>query len=146
MQFKGTAIAICVGFTLFSGGALAQETNLLALGEGTLPVVEPPSYSGWGPVNVLDDSPRSAWASANGHTGNNVFVFETLAPATIEAFEFDCTVDGKGRGPRTSPSKCRPGPVMPASRGCCKQASRRGKPASASQLPKRSRGAGCASP
>ena len=98
MRFKGKAIAICVGITLFSGGVLAQETNLLALGEGTLPVVEPPSYSGWGPVNILDDSPSSAWASANGHTGNNVFVFETLAPATIDAFEFDCTVDGKGRG------------------------------------------------
>jgi len=98
MRFKGTAIAIFVGITLFSGGALAQETNLLALGEGTLPVVEPRSYSGWGPVNMLDESPGSAWASANGNTGNNVFVFEMLAPATLDAFEFDCTVDGKGRG------------------------------------------------
>ena len=98
MRFKGTAIALWVGIALFSGGAQAQETNLLSLGEGPLPVVEPPSYGGWGPVNMLDDSPGSAWASANGHTGNNVFVFEMLTPATIDAFEFDCTVDGKGRG------------------------------------------------
>jgi outer membrane protein OmpA-like peptidoglycan-associated protein len=98
MQFKGTVIAICVGITLLSGGAVTQETDLLALGEGTLPVVEPPSYGGWGPVNMLDDSPSSAWCSANGHPSDNVFVFEMLAPATIDAFEFDCTVDGPGRG------------------------------------------------
>lgn len=98
MQFKGTVVAICAGIILLSRGAVTQETNLLALGEGTLPVVEPPSYGGWGPVNMLDDSSSSAWASASGHPGNNVFVFEMLAPATIDAFEFDCTVDGVGRG------------------------------------------------
>ncbi|MFN2442183.1 MAG: discoidin domain-containing protein, partial [Thermoanaerobaculia bacterium] len=98
MRFKGAAIALCMGIILLAGGALAQETNLLALGEGTLPVVEPASYGNWRPVNMLDDSPRSAWCSAAGNPGNNVFVFEMLEPATIGAFEFDCTVDGKGRG------------------------------------------------
>jgi OmpA-OmpF porin, OOP family len=98
MQFKGAAIALCAAITLLAGGARAQETNLLALGEGTLPVVEPASYGGWEPVNMLDDSPQSAWCSAAGNPSNNVFVFEMLEPATIGAFEFDCTVDGKGRG------------------------------------------------
>jgi outer membrane protein OmpA-like peptidoglycan-associated protein len=98
MRFNRPAIATSVVIAVLAGSALAQETNLLALGEGTLPVVEPASYAGWGSVNMLDESPHSAWCSASGHAVNNVFVFEMLAPATIDAFEFDCIVDGKGRG------------------------------------------------
>lgn len=99
MKLRGTVTAALLGTVLFAGGTLAGETNLLGLGEGTLPVVEPPSYAGWAPVNLIDDAPGSAWASAAGAVANDVFVFETVAPATFEAFEFDCTgIDGKGRG------------------------------------------------
>ena len=99
MRLRSAAVIMCIGFILLTGGAAAGETNLLALGEGTLPVVEPPSYSGWGPVNILDDAPGSAWASKERNVANNVFVFEMIAPGTFDAFEFDCTgVDGKGRG------------------------------------------------
>jgi outer membrane protein OmpA-like peptidoglycan-associated protein len=50
-------------------------------------------------VNIIDDSPGTAWASEGGGTGNIAFVFELVAPGTIETFEFDCTgLDGKGRG------------------------------------------------
>jgi outer membrane protein OmpA-like peptidoglycan-associated protein len=72
-------------------------TNLLSLHEGTLPVVEPAAYSGWAVVNLLDDSPESGWASETGRTADNVFVFEMIAPATIERFEFDnAHVDDEG--------------------------------------------------
>jgi outer membrane protein OmpA-like peptidoglycan-associated protein len=74
---------------LAAAAATAQEVNLLALGEGALPVTEPPSYSGWPAVNVLDDAPGSGWASEQGRLTNNVFVFELAGAATLTAFEFD---------------------------------------------------------
>jgi outer membrane protein OmpA-like peptidoglycan-associated protein len=79
--------------------AAAQETDMLALGSGALPVVEPPTYGSWPVVALLDDAARSGWACADGHVGGNVFVFELPAPATISAFEFDTAgIDGDGRG------------------------------------------------
>ena len=79
--------------------AAAQEVNLLALGEGTLPVVVPPSYGSWPAANLLDDAPTSGWASEKGRVANNVFIFEIAEPATIGAFEFDTkSIDGDGRG------------------------------------------------
>jgi len=79
--------------------AAAQEVNLLALGEGALPVTVPPSYGSWPAVNLLDDAPTSGWASEKGRVANNVFVFEMAEPATIAAFEFDTkSIDGNGRG------------------------------------------------
>ncbi len=86
---------------LFAGAGVAtgQAVNLLALGEGALPVVEPPSSdSGWLPLNVLDDAPSSGWCSQKGQTANNVFVFELATLATLTAFEFDTAgADGPGR-------------------------------------------------
>jgi outer membrane protein OmpA-like peptidoglycan-associated protein len=99
MMNRSAVIALCSGVLLLGGPAAAQETNLLYVGEGTRPVVEPPSYHGWGPLRAIDDAPRSAWASAQGKVRNNAMVFEMVAPATFDAFEFDCTgLDGKGRG------------------------------------------------
>lgn len=80
---------------------LAEEINVLALGDGTLPVVEPPSYGSWPAVQVLDDARNSGWACPDGKIADNVFVFEMAAPATISAFEFDtAAIDGDGRGAR----------------------------------------------
>ena len=80
-------------------GAAAQDVNLLALGEGTLPVVVPPCYPSWPATNMLDDAPTSGWASEKGRVANNVFIFEIAEPATIGAFEFDTkSIDGDGRG------------------------------------------------
>ncbi len=77
----------------------AQEVNVLGLGEGALPAMEPPSYSGWPAVNVLDDAPSSGWASEEARLTNNVFVFELPGAATLTAFEFDTAeIDGDGRG------------------------------------------------
>jgi outer membrane protein OmpA-like peptidoglycan-associated protein len=79
--------------------AAAQEVNLLALGAGALPVVEPPSYGGWPAINLLDDAPSSGWACEKGRIAGNVFVFEMVAPATLTAFEFDAAgVDTEGAG------------------------------------------------
>ena len=62
-------------------------------------VTEPPCYSGWPPVNVLDDAPASGWASEEARLTNNVFVFELAGTATLTAFEFDTAgIDGDGRG------------------------------------------------
>lgn len=84
---------------LAAAGASPEEASLLALGEGALPVVLPPSYSGWPAVNLLDSAPSSGWACESGRTANNAFVFELAAPATLTAFEFDTnSIDGDGRG------------------------------------------------
>jgi outer membrane protein OmpA-like peptidoglycan-associated protein len=93
-------LIVCV-FGLVQSVALGQKpqeaTNLLSLQEGTLPVVEPASYSGWTVAALLDDSPESGWACETGNTKENVFVFEMIAPAVIERFEFDNThVDDEG--------------------------------------------------
>jgi outer membrane protein OmpA-like peptidoglycan-associated protein len=79
------------------GAAAVEETNLLALGAGALPVVEPPAYGGWPAIHLLDDAPASGWACENGKIANNVFVFELPAKATLTAFEFDtASIDTAG--------------------------------------------------
>ena len=79
----------------------AEETNLLSLGAGAVPVVEPPSYGGWPAINLLDDAPASGWACEGGKVAGNTFVFELLAAATLTAFEFDAAgVDTEGAGAR----------------------------------------------
>lgn len=84
---------------LMPGQAAPEAVNLLSLYEGTLPVVEPAFFGGWPAVNLLDDSPESGWACENGMTKGNVFVFEMLAAAAIERFEFDNSrVDTEGAG------------------------------------------------
>ncbi len=77
----------------------AELVDLLALGAGALPVVEPATYSSWPVVQLLDDNPGSGWASESGQTGGQVFVFELAARATLERFELDTAcIDGAGRG------------------------------------------------
>jgi outer membrane protein OmpA-like peptidoglycan-associated protein len=95
------AAAALLAVVATAGPAAAQETNLLALGAGTLPVVEPPSYGGWPAINLLDDAPSSGWACESGTIAGNVFVFEMVAPATITVFEFDAAgIDTEGAGAR----------------------------------------------
>jgi len=78
---------------------LAEDINVLALGEGAVPITEAPGYSGWPASNILDDAAASGWASAGGRVTGNSFVFELAAPAAITAFEFDTSsIDGNGRG------------------------------------------------
>ncbi len=72
-----------------SDAAQKETVNLLSLQEGTLPVVEPASYGGWPAEALLDESPESGWACETGNVKGNVFVFEMIAPAVIERFEFD---------------------------------------------------------
>jgi len=82
-------------------GAAEPEPNLLALGAGAVPVVEPPSYGGWPAVQLLDDAPDSGWACQEGATTGNVFVFELPAASTFAAFEFDTAgIDTDGAGAR----------------------------------------------
>jgi OOP family OmpA-OmpF porin len=84
---------------LVAAASTAQEINVLGLGEGAVPSAEPPCYSGWPAVNVLDDAPSSGWASEKARLTNNVFVFELPGAATLTAFEFDTAeIDGDGRG------------------------------------------------
>jgi outer membrane protein OmpA-like peptidoglycan-associated protein len=93
--FIGMMVGLGVG-AVFGQGPQHGD-NLLSLQEGTLPVVEPASYGGWPAVSLLDDSPESGWACESGNTKGNVFVFEMVAPAVIERFEFDnAHVDDEG--------------------------------------------------
>jgi hypothetical protein len=77
----------------------AEPVDLLALGAGALPAVEPPSYSGWPAMHLLDDDPGSGWASVEGTIGGQRFVFALAGRATPERFELDTAcIDGDGRG------------------------------------------------
>ncbi|MBU2501114.1 OmpA family protein [bacterium] len=79
--------------------ATAEPVNMLSLQEGAFPVIEPAHYGSWYAYNMLDDSPQSGWACVSGAVGGNVFVFELVAPATLERFEFDnANVDAEGAG------------------------------------------------
>jgi outer membrane protein OmpA-like peptidoglycan-associated protein len=71
--------------------------NLLSLQQGCIPVIVPPCYGGWEAEKLLDDSSSSGWASGQGQTAGNVFVFELLDGATMERLEFDtANVDTAG--------------------------------------------------
>lgn len=75
----------------------SEPVNLLSMQEGCLPVIVPPTYSGWDAQYVLDESPASGWASEENSVKNNVFVFEMPAEATLERFAFDTAgVDTQG--------------------------------------------------
>jgi outer membrane protein OmpA-like peptidoglycan-associated protein len=90
--------AACLGLNLFGQQPL-ETINLLALQEGTLPVVSPANYGGWPAEALLDESPASGWACESGKTVNNVFVFEMINAAEIESFEFaTAAVDTDGAG------------------------------------------------
>jgi outer membrane protein OmpA-like peptidoglycan-associated protein len=89
MRLRITVHVAAVALILVAGTAAAQETNLLALAEGTLPVASAPSYGGWPAVNLLDDAASTGWACPDGKIANNAFVFAMVAPATLTAFEFD---------------------------------------------------------
>jgi len=86
----------CWGVAL-AGQDQKEMVNLLSLHEGALPVVEPAYYGGWPVEALLDESPKSGWASETGRVKGNVFVFELIALAVIERFEFDnAAVDDDG--------------------------------------------------
>ncbi|NLI47054.1 MAG: OmpA family protein [Acidobacteria bacterium] len=94
-------VAIIAALVVGAAASYAGTTDLLALHEGTLPVVEPAHYGGWPAVCLIDESPTSGWASTTGKVRNNAIVFELLAPATIQRFEFDTeSVDTPGSAAR----------------------------------------------
>lgn len=101
MRCLSPAVVVAIPLLLLSlfhpGPARAETVNILSLQEGCLPVVVPENYSGWNAHNLLDDSPTSGWACANGKVAGNVFVFEMIGEATIDSFEFDTAgVDTEG--------------------------------------------------
>lgn len=99
MRLRLPAAALCLALLSLAPLPAAEPVDLLALGAGALPVVEPPSYSGWPAVQLLDDDPGSGWASVAGVTGGQRFVFALAGRATLERFELDTAcLDGDGRG------------------------------------------------
>jgi outer membrane protein OmpA-like peptidoglycan-associated protein len=99
MRFQNGVLATFAVLTLVSGPASAEEVNLLGLGDGAMPVVEAPSFATWPAVQMIDDAPRTGWASQSGKVSNNVFVFELPVPGTPARFEFDtASIDGASRG------------------------------------------------
>lgn len=97
---KRIVVAVIAGLACAAwayGQAAQEKINLLSLQEGTLPVLEPSSYSGWPVVALLDENSGSGWACESGKIKENIFVFEMIAPAVIERFEFDNSrVDAQG--------------------------------------------------
>jgi OmpA-OmpF porin, OOP family len=92
-------LALFVSASWVGAQGVGEKVDLLSLQMGTLPIVAPASYSGWSVEAMLDDSPQSGWACPDGRVANNVFVFEMVAPAAIERFEFDTAgIDEDGAG------------------------------------------------
>lgn len=94
-----TFLVFLAALPFLGAQAVPEKINLLSLHEGTLPVLEPASYGGWPAIELLDEDSGSGWACESGKTKGNVFVFEMIAPAVIERFEFDnARVDDEGAG------------------------------------------------
>jgi|WetSurMetagenome_2_1015567.scaffolds.fasta_scaffold93831_2 OmpA-OmpF porin, OOP family len=101
IRFCLVCFFLCLGASAAFGQDRQDRANLLSLQEGTLPVMEPASYGGWPATALLDESPESGWANETGHSKENVFVFELVAPAVIDRFEFDnANVDDEGAAAR----------------------------------------------
>ncbi|HKI86135.1 MAG TPA: OmpA family protein [Thermoanaerobaculia bacterium] len=98
--FIGALIALLAAVAVAGETARANSINVLSLGAGALPVIEPPSYSGWPPLKLLDDAPDTGWASVKGQTSGQSMVFELPEIATLTNFAFDenACLDGRGRG------------------------------------------------
>jgi outer membrane protein OmpA-like peptidoglycan-associated protein len=86
---------ILIFLLFFSAAAIAAagdnttQVNILSLQEGALPVLTPATYQSWYATNLLDESPTSGWAGAEGNTKNNIFVFELVGTTTLSRVEFD---------------------------------------------------------
>ncbi|MCU0611499.1 MAG: OmpA family protein [Candidatus Eisenbacteria bacterium] len=100
VRFPIVALLVAVA-ALPSVAASPEVVNLLSLQEGSLPVIIPPTYGGWEVEGLLDDSPSTGWACEAGRITDNVFLFELVAEAAVERFEFDqAYVDAEGAGAR----------------------------------------------
>ncbi|MBN1298001.1 OmpA family protein [bacterium] len=77
------------------------RVNILSLQEGAFPLVTPECYTGWIAECMLDGSPATGWASAEGKTVSNGFVIALGWQTTFESFEFDtASADEAGAGAR----------------------------------------------
>lgn len=82
--------------------AAKEQVNLLSWGAGALLVQRPPSYSEngeWSPDALLDELPKTGWATRSGDLTPKVFVFELADPSEIASLAFDtASVENRGRG------------------------------------------------
>lgn len=71
----------------------AGQINLVAVGDGTLLVKEPPSYAedpgNWSPMALQDEDPDTGWASSDGDLKPKTFVFELAERSRIDSLGFD---------------------------------------------------------
>jgi hypothetical protein len=79
-----------------------QESNLLSLGAGAIIVHAPVSYADfgeWSPMSLIDELPKTGWASKDGDLTPKVFVFELANPSSITSLAFNtASVENRGRG------------------------------------------------
>ena len=82
--------------------AAKEAVNLLSWGAGALLVQRPVSYSEngeWSPDALLDELPKTGWATRSGDLAPKVFVFELADPSEITSLAFDtASVENRGRG------------------------------------------------
>jgi len=104
-KLSASVAALCL--LLFASAPAAAEggrdpVNLLSWGAGALLVQRPPSYSetgDWSPDGLLDELPKTGWATKSGDLTPKVFVFELADPSEIASLAFDtASVENKGRG------------------------------------------------
>jgi len=108
---KPRAYLVALGLGLLSlilhPSALAAEggkepVNLLSWGAGAMLVQWPASYAEvgeWSPDGLLDELPKTGWATKSGDLTPKVFVFELADPSEITSLAFDtASVENRGRG------------------------------------------------
>lgn len=74
------------------------EVNLLSWGAGALVVQAPVSYGetgSWSPEALLDELPRTGWATKDGDLTPKIFVFEMAVKSSITSLAFDSTAVDK---------------------------------------------------
>jgi len=109
---KYAAVVTMLSIAVFGGSAKASvaqsgqapkiantEPSLVSFSAGAMIVQKPQEYSnGWSAFNMLDESPKTGWATPKGVVTNQVTVIELPEKTLLNRLEFDTGfVDGAGR-------------------------------------------------
>jgi outer membrane protein OmpA-like peptidoglycan-associated protein len=80
-----------------------RETSVVSLSAGALVVKSPQEFDAgkWSAIRILDESPKSGWATPKGVTSPQTIVIALAEKTLLKSVEFDTAgIDGEGRGAR----------------------------------------------
>jgi outer membrane protein OmpA-like peptidoglycan-associated protein len=77
----------------------APQPSLVSISAGALIVKHPQEYPGWTALSIIDESPRSGWATPEGVVSPQVVVIGLPEQTVLKKLTFDlASTDGPGRG------------------------------------------------